>query len=762
MKKKITGLIFVFIMVLSPGLRGEKTIDQKIADLEKKLPTVTGKEKVDTLNKLADNYINKSADQCIQYAAEALNLSQQLRYPRGQANAYNNIAIGSTILGNPGKGREYFEKALEIFEKSGDKKGVAKATNNLGSFYRRLCNYEKALGFYLKALEIEKKIGRKLGIAITLDNIGNVYGSLNNYGKSLEYHLKALNLKEELGDKNRIADSFYSIGLLYLELGKIDKTMVYLKKAIKIFDEQGNKQGYSDSLIVMGIAYNDLKNYDSALEYFQKALGMAEELRDKRGIAYALGNIGSVYVKLDDYQKALEYLHRCLKIEKEIGDKRKMALTFIALGNSYTKLGEYGKSLENLQQAIKIGKETKVKGLLKSGYKELSQLYAARGDYKKALEYYQLFHRTDEEMLDEKSNQQINELQEKYGAEKRAKEIESLKKNNEIQQLKLSKERITRYGLIIGLVMVLILSALLFKKYLYLFAFWKRQKYVGQFRLMEKLGSGAMGSIYKAHNLMDKSDIAAVKILRDELFADDNSKKRFKREAAIIDKLRHPNIIRVFEIGASNEKLFLAMEFLEGTTLDAKIKQEGQLSFRESLHIMVQISDALAYIHSKNIIHRDLKPANIMLIEKNGDPNFVKLLDFGLAKMELESRLTQSGNFLGTLQYLAPEQVLDAYSVPANDIFSMGVIFYLMLCGKRPFTGETAIDIMRQVIIKEPASVSECSPDIPAELDTLVMKMLAKEPQQRPSAESVRDTLQSLDIIKTRTVTHDVHHFHFK
>jgi tRNA A-37 threonylcarbamoyl transferase component Bud32 len=497
--------------------------------------------------------------------------------------------------------------------------------------------------------------------------------------------------------------------------------------------------------MVIGIAYFDLKNYDSALEYYQKALEMAEELRDKRGIGYALGNIGSVHQELKEYKKALEYLYKSLLIVEEINDKNQMALTFIGIGFCHTQLREYDTALENLQQALKIGKEIKVKGLLKMSYESFSQLYAARGDHKKALEYYQLFHQTDEEILDDKSNQQINELQEKYEAEKKAKEIESLKKNYEIQQLKLSKERIIRYALIIGLILVLIISGLLFKKYLYLFAFWKKERYVGQFRLMEKLGSGAMGSIYKAHNLMDKSDIAAVKILRDELFTDDNSKKRFKREAAIIDKLRHPNIIRIFEVGASKEKLFLAMEFLEGKTLGDKIREEGQLNLRESLHVMVQISDAITYIHSKNIIHRDLKPANIMLIEKDGDSNFVKLLDFGLAKMELETRLTQSGNFLGTLQYLAPEQVLDAYSVPANDIFSMGVIFYHMLCGEKPFTGETAIDIMRQVIIKEPPKVSECSPDIPGELDTLVMKMLDKEPGQRPSAESVRDTLQRLD-----------------
>jgi tetratricopeptide (TPR) repeat protein len=745
MKKEIICLIFIFIIFFSPALWGEKTIDQKIADLEKKLSMVTGKEKVDTLNKISSAYINKSADQCIQYAARALKLAQQLQYPKGEASAFNYIAIGSTILGNPEKAREYFEKALVIFEKSGEKKGMATTLNNLGSFYKRLSNYEKALEFYLKSLEIEKETGRKSGIGITLDNIGNVYGDLNNYDKSLEYLLKALNLFEELGDKNRIADSLYSIGLLYLNLGKTVKALGYFQKAMKIFDEQGNKQGYSNTTMVIGITYFDLKNYDSALEYYQQALEMAEKLRDKRGIGYALGNIASVHQELKEYKKALEYLYKSLIIVEEINDKKQMALTLIGIGFCHTQLREYGTALEKLELALKIGKEIKVKGLLRMSYEYFSQLYAAQGDHKKALEYYQLFHQTDEEILNDKSNRQINELQEKYEAEKKSKEIQWLKKNNEIQQLKLSKERITRYVLIIGLIMVLIIFTLLFKKYLYLFAFWKKQKYVGQFRLMEKLGSGGMGSIYKAHNLMDKSEIVAVKILRDELFTDDNSKKRFKREAAIIDKLSHPNIIKIFEIGVSKEKLFLAMEYLEGKTLEDKIKGDGQLKLRESLHIMAQISDAITYIHSKNIIHRDLKPANIILIEKDGDPHFVKLLDFGLAKMELETRLTESGNFLGTLQYLAPEQVLDAYSVPANDIFSMGVIFYRMLCGKRPFTGRTAIDIMRQVIIKEPPKVSGCSPDIPGELDTLVMKMLDKEPDQRPSAESVRDTLQRLD-----------------
>jgi tetratricopeptide (TPR) repeat protein len=745
MKKEIICLIFIFIIVFSPALWGEKTIDQKIADLEKKLPKVSGKEKVDTLNQISSAYIYKSADQCIQYGTRALKLAQQLRYPKGEADAYNYIAIGNTILGNPKKSLECFEKALEIFNQINDRQGVSKTANNIGIFYRRSGDYGKALEFFQEALKIEKRNGRKDGIARALLNIGNVYHDVSDYEKSLDFHLQALKLNEELEKKTDISGSLHNIGNIYMELGKPRQALEYLQKALKHSKEMGDKYSIIDDSLSIGLTYQDLKNYHQALEYFQNALQMSEELGDKRGISYTLGSIGSVHQDMKEYKKALDYFYKVLIIVEEINDKKQMALTFIVIGSCHTQLRDYDRALENLELALKIGKEIKVKGLLKMSYEKFSQLYAARGDHKKALEYYQLFHQTDEEILNEKSNQQINELHEKYEAEKKAKEIQSLKKNYEIQQLKLSKERITRYALIVGLSLVLIIFALLFKKYLYLFAFWKKEKYVGQFRLMEKLGSGAMGCIYKAHNLMDKSDIAAVKILRGEFFADDNSKKRFKREAAIMDKLRHPNIIKIFEIGVSKEKLFLAMEFLEGKTLEDKITEEGQLRLRESIHIMVQISDAITYIHSKNIIHRDLKPANIMLIEKNGDPNFVKLLDFGLAKMELETRLTQSGNFLGTLQYLAPEQVLDAYSVPANDIFSMGVSFYHMLCGKRPFTGETAIDVMRQIIITEPAKVSECSPGIPGELDKLVMKMLDKEPGQRPSAESVRDTLQRLN-----------------
>jgi tetratricopeptide (TPR) repeat protein/tRNA A-37 threonylcarbamoyl transferase component Bud32 len=743
--KRATYFFIIFLGVF-PLISQATTIEERIKDLEHKMQQASGKEKVDILNQIASGYISSSADQCIRYARQAMELARQLAYPAGEANAYNNLAIGTIILGNPQKGQDYFEKALEIFDRIGDPAGSARTVNNLGSYYKRLGNFEKALEYYQKALVFEKRIGSKEGIAMVLGNIGNAYEGLNNYDKALSFQLEALKLNEELGDKNNIANTLYSVGLFYLNLERSDRALGYFQRAIKTYREVGNKNGISDSLISIGLVYKDQKKFPLALECFQEALQRAEEMNDTRGISYALGCIGSIYRIKKDYPTALDYFQRCLAMEKKTGDRWKMALTYLALGDVYIRQQDYAQALENLEQALALGKELKVKSISRTSYENLSLLYSEKGNYKTALEYYRLFYQTDKDILNEANNEQINELQAKYEAEKKAKEITLLKKNSEIQKLKLNTARITRNALIAGFILLAVIFALLFKKYLYLFAFWKKQKYIGQFRLIDKISSGGMGMVFKAHSIHDKSRVIAVKVLKDELFGDSNTRKRFKREAMIMDKLEHPHIIKIIERGEYKETLFTAMEFLSGETLESKISNQGPLELTEALPIMKQILDALTFIHGKNILHRDLKPANIMLIESDDNRDYVKLLDFGLAKMEFETRLTQSGDFLGTLEYVPPEQIINAETSPAGDIFSLGVTFYRMLCGQKPFTGETALDIMRQIINKEPPGILEIRPGIPELLNIQVMTMLAKDPGQRPSAEFVRVSLEKLNV----------------
>jgi ligand-binding sensor domain-containing protein/tRNA A-37 threonylcarbamoyl transferase component Bud32 len=283
-----------------------------------------------------------------------------------------------------------------------------------------------------------------------------------------------------------------------------------------------------------------------------------------------------------------------------------------------------------------------------------------------------------------------------------------------------------------------------FRKYVALSGFWKKQKLVGNYKLLDKIGSGGMGTVYKAENRTDKTQMVAIKVLKEELFEDESSRKRFKQEAVIVDQLDHPNIVRVFERGQSKHSMFIAMELLEGRTLTDKINKENRLDVLEGLHIMIQVTDAIAKIHSKGIIHRDMKPDNVMLVGKGNDPNFVKLLDFGLARMQHQTRLTQSGMVIGTINYMAPEQISGSGFSGATDVYSMGVMFYEMMTGEKPFVGETTIDIMKQIIDKTPIDPMRFRFELPAELNDLILRMVEKESEDRPEVEDVLDTLKRI------------------
>jgi serine/threonine-protein kinase len=243
---------------------------------------------------------------------------------------------------------------------------------------------------------------------------------------------------------------------------------------------------------------------------------------------------------------------------------------------------------------------------------------------------------------------------------------------------------------------------------------------------VETIGSGGMGNVYKAHNLRDKTSIVAIKVLKEELFKVESNRKRFKQEGAIIDKLVHPNILKIYERGVHENKLYFVMEYIEGQTLEKKIEDEGQLDLGDCFHIMIQVTEALNFIHGRDVLHRDLKPANIMLSEKNGDANFVKLLDFGLSKMKYQSRITETGILLGTINYIAPEQIISFEHSAASDIYSLGIIFYEMLVGNVAFTGDSKSTIIGKILEYLPPEPGKIRPGIPGDLNRLILQMISK------------------------------------
>ena len=261
---------------------------------------------------------------------------------------------------------------------------------------------------------------------------------------------------------------------------------------------------------------------------------------------------------------------------------------------------------------------------------------------------------------------------------------------------------------------------------------------LGHYEIVEKLGEGGMGVVYKGHdNRLNR--FVAIKILPEARVADAGRKQRFAQEARAATALSHPNIVHVYDIGECEGVDYIAMEFVAGKTLDRLIPTFG-MQATEALRYAIQIADALAKAHAAGIVHRDLKPGNVMV----SDEGFVKLLDFGLAKLTEPSTgipedatrtllppLTQEGAIAGTAGYMSPEQAEGKPVDARSDIFTFGAVLYEMLTGRRAFQGETKASILAAILRDDPKPASEVVRGLPPELDRILKRCLKKDPAQR-------------------------------
>ncbi|MCA9669331.1 MAG: protein kinase [Myxococcales bacterium] len=266
-----------------------------------------------------------------------------------------------------------------------------------------------------------------------------------------------------------------------------------------------------------------------------------------------------------------------------------------------------------------------------------------------------------------------------------------------------------------------------------------------QIEIQEPCGHGSMGTVYRAwQRTMERK--VAVKILKRELLRDSLVVRRFRREARAAARLSHPNIITVYLVGDTDEGLpFLVMELVEGCSLERLIENDAALPPARALHIARQIALALGEAHHHDIVHRDLKPANILLTDKRGTPDFVKVLDFGIAKILRstdESQLTQTGAIFGTPYYLSPEQASGDDVDHRCDIYSLGVILFRMVTGALPFDADSGMEVLVKHLKEEPPRPSEVREGIPAALEDVILRAMSKSPAQRfESAEAFADAL---------------------
>ncbi len=265
---------------------------------------------------------------------------------------------------------------------------------------------------------------------------------------------------------------------------------------------------------------------------------------------------------------------------------------------------------------------------------------------------------------------------------------------------------------------------------------------IGRYRIVKKIGEGGMGEVFLAEDTALHRKVA-LKFLPADLQQDPAARKRLLREARSAAALDHPFICQIHEVVDLEGRDFIAMEYVDGQMLSDRL-QTGALPVREALQIASDVSEALEEAHDKGIIHRDLKPANIMLTRKG----HAKVMDFGLAKRltpradSQEESITRSGTVLGTLAYMSPEQLRGEPVDARSDLFSFGVVLYEMLAGAHPFRKHAGLDTAAEILHSAPRPITEARRDIPAELSRVVLRMLAKAPDERYG--SIRDVQVAL------------------
>jgi serine/threonine-protein kinase len=261
---------------------------------------------------------------------------------------------------------------------------------------------------------------------------------------------------------------------------------------------------------------------------------------------------------------------------------------------------------------------------------------------------------------------------------------------------------------------------------------------LGRYEVEGKLGEGSMGVVFRARDtVLDR--VVALKTLPSD-GSTDEIQKRFKREAEAIGRMDHPHIVKVFDLGEIEGRLFMAMELLEGEDLRQLSDQRADVPVFERLRLFAEICEGFAYAHTRGVIHRDIKPANIMVTRQGTS----KILDFGLARVETSETLTRKGVILGTPDYMSPEQATGKSADPRSDVFSAGAVFFEFLTGFKPFRGASLHAVLYNIVAEPTTPIPTLAPETPARVAALVHQMLEKKAEERPAMSDVASQFRAL------------------
>jgi len=450
--------------------------------------------------------MSSDGPQALGYANEAIILAEKLDLPEEKAAAMKNVGNVYFYMGRYRLAEESYLEATEIYERSGNFEGAAKVYNNMGVINSRLGDYDKSLDYYQRSLKISETLADNKGIAATANNIGEIYKFKGDYQNALLNYQKSYELKKELGDKQGLANSLNNLGEIYSLWGDYEKAIDYYLVANSIFTATGNRQAISVSYHNIGELYHKLDNYELASRYYQRALGVQKKLKDRSGMIHSLKNLGSIYLEtektdlaeqrfmealsiaqeLEDKTaiasilihlgqlnieqehpaSAIDKFRQSLSINQELGNLSGIATAHFSLGNTYKKLGNTSMALYHYNSSLDIADSLHNLSLIQNNYRGIALSYQASGNYKMALENFLYYQNIKDELLSEQIHKQIAELETKYQAEQKEKEIKLKDIELEKKETEIKQRKFQRNALLLGISLVFLLALAIYRSYI--------------------------------------------------------------------------------------------------------------------------------------------------------------------------------------------------------------------------------------------------------------------------------------------------------
>ena len=596
---------------------------------------------------------------------------------------------------------ELSSQACEMSQRLHYQRGEANSQLWMGVAQWYMSDFERALSTLLEATTNFAHMDDATGSAKVGVCIGSVYRSLGDQDQAF---LESIESAEFF---HRACDPFWeslarlSLAMTSYEIGDLEGTMKQSKSILELMKSDPESWIRGRALQMMGAVHSRTGNHREAFEHCLQSLKVCRAAGYSMGEARALQDLGSEHERLGNREKAFQCYSESLSIRKDIYQREAQSTTLISLGNLF-KQEDSARAISYLEEALGIATEVGAKTRISQAHRALCEVYEGRKDLAGAIKHLKLHQLIQEQVFEEQSKLRVYNLRVRFEAEKREREAE-------IARLKESLDE----GVALG-----------------------------SYRMVERLGSGGMGEVWRGqHRLLARA--AAVKVIR----AGDPDRpehkelaQRFEREARVTANLRSPHTVHLYDFGISESGAFYyVMELLEGLDLKIMVEKHGPLEPERAVILLRQACRSLAEAHERGLVHRDIKPANLYVTNLGTEYDFLKVLDFGMVKTEPgedTAQLTLPDVFLGTPAFLAPELIHRKQTIDARaDLYSLGCTAFWVLTGRCVFQAGTAAEILVHHMHSPPSRLSDVSElEIPELLEEIVLQCLEKNPDQRPKS----------------------------